>query len=47
MTVSNDGSGTEISGEGTARIILSYPGADDVVLPAVIVIKQTLKATSS
>ena len=46
VTVNNDGDGSQITGEGTARIILSLDGADDIALPAVIVKKQVLEEPS-
>ena len=40
----NTGASDAIAGPGTARIILSYPGADDIVLPAVMVTETTEEA---
>ena len=37
ITVANDAVDRALSKNATARIILSYPGADDIVLPAVMV----------
>ncbi|MDD9948670.1 MAG: collagen-like protein [candidate division Zixibacteria bacterium] len=35
------GGGNAVVGAGTARLILSYPGADDVALPAIMVTEAT------
>ena len=55
ITVKNDDGATNlvagddnaVTGPGTARIILSYPGANDIALPAITVTETTEAAPSS
>lgn len=46
VTVTAVGDGIVITEEGQTRIILMRDGADDVVLPAIIVVKEQLEAAS-
>ena len=41
------GAGNAVTGAGTARIILSYPGADDIALPAITVTSETAEPATS